>query len=195
MELPTGYTKHNLPNCCHSNKSPPKSFNYSVSKFTWKLFFIPVRILVYRLRDHSFSTYTKFSKKINISYPSHAHVRVVSGDTKCWSFGKFYVRTKWMILNNNNVKETYNAYGGSGLTKTMFNKFPVKVCENYFADIFMWTPLLICIPSLIFQICKKATISTLKQHLHQCHAADKDFTKTSVHVNSTNKYTATRHQY
>ena len=61
-------------------------------------------------------------------------------------------------------------------------KFPVKVCENYFANIFMWTPLLMCVPSVIFQICKKATISTLKQHLRQCHVANK-----------TNKYTATRH--
>ena len=37
------------------------------------------------LWDDSFSTYAKFSENM-----------CVSGSKKCWLFGKFYVRTKWM---------------------------------------------------------------------------------------------------
>ena len=52
------------------------------------------------MRDHSFSTYAKFSEKLTLFSPWYAHLRGyahLSGDKNCWFFGKFCVRSKWMF--------------------------------------------------------------------------------------------------
>ena len=51
-------------------------------------------------RNHSFSMYAKFSEGITFLPPDTHTYRCVSGDKKCYAFGKFCVRTKWMIPNN-----------------------------------------------------------------------------------------------
>ena len=46
------------------------------------------------LRDHSFTTYSKFSEKLTfLSADTHTYA-CVSGGKKCYFFGEFCVRTK-----------------------------------------------------------------------------------------------------
>ena len=51
------------------------------------------------IRDHPFSAYAKFSEKLTFLTTWYAHVRVRIRVQKCYYFGTFCVRTKWMIGN------------------------------------------------------------------------------------------------
>ena len=54
------------------------------------------------LRDHSFSTYAKFSVKLTFLTPWHAHVRKRQRARNITFFGKLCVGTKWMIPKHRN---------------------------------------------------------------------------------------------
>ena len=73
------------------------------------------------IRDHSFSTYAKFSEKLTFLTP-HPHppdtntylVRIRC--KKCWFFGKFCVRTKWMTPKGTRAMLILNKYLPIGQT-------------------------------------------------------------------------------
>ena len=55
---------------------------------------------IFRFCDHSFSTFAKFSEKTTFITPYMQTYLCVSGVKKCYFFGKFRVRIKWMIPFN-----------------------------------------------------------------------------------------------
>ena len=73
------------------------------------------------IRDNSFSTYAKFSEKLTFLTP-HPHppdtntylVRIRC--KKCWFFGKFCVRTKWMTPKGTRAMLILNKYLPIGQT-------------------------------------------------------------------------------
>ena len=73
------------------------------SNFTWSIleylgqFISTLNNIAKSHGDHSFSTYAKYSEKlIFLTLDTHTYVCVSRGK-KCYFFGRFCVRTKWMI--------------------------------------------------------------------------------------------------
>ena len=63
-----------------------------------------------RVWGPSFSTYAKFSEKLTFLVPWYTHVGLPisgSGVKKCYFFGKYCVRTKWMILLQAQLRSSY----------------------------------------------------------------------------------------
>ena len=75
--------------------------------------------------DDPFSTYHKISEKLTFLAPyKHSHV-CLSGDKKCWFFGKFCERTKWM---NPCTESSKFSKRQSDNDQTSDEEFPLKLC-------------------------------------------------------------------